>query len=100
MKSRNRFIASASVLLAGSAMLAVSPGGWASASVIPATCNVVPGGTVCHYIFSGQGATAAAAEANAATKDPGCGDAELIAGPEESASGQWYVEYRETCINI
>jgi len=96
MKARSYFIASASVLLAGSAMLAVSPATSASASVSLA-CNRVPGGTVCHYIFTGEGATPAAAEANAATKDPGCGDAQLIAGPEVLSSGLWYVEYAESC---
>jgi len=100
MKARSRFIAAASVLLAGSAMLAVSPVTRASASVSPADCTIVPGCTVCHYTFSGEGATPAAAEANAATRNPGCGDAVLIAGPEQLSGGLWYVEYRETCINI
>lgn len=99
MKARRCFIAAASVLVAGWTVLAVSPAAWASASTPRPSCVVVGGSVICHYRFSGEGATPAAAEADAATKDPGCGDANIIAGPEQLSNGLWYVLYAETCIN-
>ena len=98
MKARSLLIAAASALLAGSAMLAVSPAAPASAIGI-ASCHVVDDTVICHYVFSGTGATPAAAEAAAANNDPGCGDAVLVTGPEQLSNGQWYVQYRETCVN-
>lgn len=96
MKASRRFIASASVLLAGSAIIAFSPA--ASASV--SGCKTVPGGTVCYYPLIGEGPTPAAAEANALAQSPGCGDDQLVTGPEQLANGQWYVKYVESCINV
>lgn len=96
MKARSLLIAAASALLAGSTMLVVSPAAPAFASV---GCHVVDDTVICHYVFSGTGATPAAAEAAAEANDPGCGDAVLVTGPEQLSNGQWYVQYRETCIN-
>jgi hypothetical protein len=98
MKARSLLIAAASALLAGSAMLAVSPAAPAFAIGI-AGCHVVGDTVICNYVFSGTGATPAAAEADAANNDPGCGDAVLVTGPKQLSNGQWYVQYRETCIN-
>lgn len=99
MRARSRFIASASALLAGTAMLAVLPAASASASVVSDHCVYVQSTQtlLCHYLFTGEGATPAAAEANAATYDPECGQAEFVTEPEQLSSGQWYVEYSESC---
>ena len=85
--------------MAGSAMSAVLPAASASASVVYDHCVYVQSTQtlLCHYRFTGEGATPAAAEANAATYDPGCGQATLVTGPEQLSSGQWYVEYSESC---
>lgn len=100
MKAR-RFVASALVLLAGSGLLAAWPA-TASASVVNSNSNCIYNQNtqtlICHYSFTGYGATAAAAEANAATHDPGCGAARITVGPEKLSDGQWYVAYAETCI--
>jgi hypothetical protein len=72
----------------------------ASASLTYHQCynDQAAGRIYCSYEYTGYGATAVAAEANAATYNPGCGSAELIAGPEKLSDGQWYVEYSETCV--
>jgi hypothetical protein len=80
-------------------MLAVLPAASASASVVYDHCTHVQStqSLLCHYLFTGEGATPAAAEADAAAYDPACAQARLVTGPEQLASGQWYVEYSESC---
>jgi hypothetical protein len=95
----------ASVVLAGSALLVGWPAVPASASIVVHECATLGDKIQCYYEYSGYGATAAAAEANAATYNPAqyggsCTTPQLIAGPEV-LDGQWYVEYSETCtINL
>jgi hypothetical protein len=98
MKARSLFIASASALLAGSAMLVVSP---AAPAFAKDACHFVntTHTVVCTYSFGGTGATPAAAEADAAAQDPGCGNAKLVTGPAQLPNGQWYVVYTEICAN-
>jgi|SRR5580692_5395664 hypothetical protein len=99
-------VVSASVLLAGSALLVALPATSASASIVTHECANLGNRIECYYEYTGYGATAAAAEANAATYDPAnngspnCTPPQLLAGPEV-VDGQWYVEYSVSCsINI
>jgi hypothetical protein len=93
-------VVSASVILAGSALLVGLPATSASASMVYSQCVTIKAVEIeCVYEYTGYGATAAAAEANAATYAPSCGSPELIAGPEIS-DGQWYVEYENYCRYI